>query len=201
MCKHTKKVEINNILVYYDFFNVDHFLSLYWIYYNIASALSSGFSAISHVRYWLPDQRDGTCTAFIGRQNLNHWTAKEGCYTCTVCVHATICIIYIIVIWFPNSVIYLLSFYKYLSLTFIFLFDWWNQIVILYCCPVWILPITYLKCPLTLSVPCIFYSLGVTLESWSNWDSDLFRLKYFTSSHQGMWIGCYTFCVTLWLCV
>ena len=95
--------------------------------------------------------------------------------------------------------IYLLSFYKYkyLSLTFFFLFDWWNQIVILYSCPVCILSIAYLKHTLTLSVPCIFCNMEVTLESWSNWDSDLFWLNYFTSSHQGKSTGCYTSCVSV----
>ena len=77
------------------FFDVDHFLSLYWIYYNIASALSFGSLT-----------RDETCITFIGRQSLNHWTPKDVPYACIVCMHATVRITYINVIWFPNSVAY-----------------------------------------------------------------------------------------------
>ena len=58
-----------------DFFDVDHFLSLYWICYNTAPVLCFGF--------WLRGMwdlssptRDGARTPCIGRWSLDHWTAR-----------------------------------------------------------------------------------------------------------------------------
>ena len=59
------------------FFGVDHFYSLYWISYNIAS--------VCYVCIFWPQgtwdlsflTRDWTLSPCIGRWSLNHWTARE----------------------------------------------------------------------------------------------------------------------------
>ena len=60
-----------------DFFDVDHFKSLYWMCYNIVSAVYA-------LVFWLRGMWDlssltgnQTCAPCIRRQNLNHWTARE----------------------------------------------------------------------------------------------------------------------------
>ena len=52
------------------------FLSLYWISYNIASALGFSFLALGMWGLSSPT-RDGTCTPCIRKQSLNHWTTRE----------------------------------------------------------------------------------------------------------------------------
>ena len=54
----------------------DFFKSLYWICYNIVSVLSFGFLAARQVgsSLWTKDRTHTPC---IGRQSLNHWTARE----------------------------------------------------------------------------------------------------------------------------
>ena len=49
---------------------------LYGVWYNIASVLCFVFLAPSHVQSCFPSQ-DQTCTPCIGRQDFNHWTARE----------------------------------------------------------------------------------------------------------------------------
>ena len=49
------------------FFNVDHFWSLCWICYNVASVLFFGFLAARHVGSQLPDQESKPHTPHIGR--------------------------------------------------------------------------------------------------------------------------------------
>ena len=41
--------------VFFFFFNVSHFKSLYWICYNIVSVVCSGLLATRHMGSWLPD--------------------------------------------------------------------------------------------------------------------------------------------------
>ena len=60
------------------FFNVGHFLSLYWICYNIASVFLCFWNfGKRHMRglSYLP--RDWAHTPFIERWSLNHWTKRE----------------------------------------------------------------------------------------------------------------------------
>ena len=58
------------------FFNVDNFLSLYWICHSIASVLCFGFGATRHYGLSSPT-RDGIYTPCTGRQNPNPWTTRE----------------------------------------------------------------------------------------------------------------------------
>ena len=53
-----------------------HFLSLYWICYNIASVSCFGFFPWEAYKILAP-HRDQTCTACIEKWSLNHWTARE----------------------------------------------------------------------------------------------------------------------------
>ena len=63
--------------IFFFFFGVDHFYSLYWISYNIAS--------VCYVCIFWPQgtwdlsflTRDWTLSPCIGRWSLNHWTARE----------------------------------------------------------------------------------------------------------------------------
>ena len=56
-----------------NFFDMDNFLRLYWICYNIASVSCFGFLGKS---MWDHSSlnKDWTLTLFITRQNLNQWT-------------------------------------------------------------------------------------------------------------------------------
>ena len=62
---------------YFFFFNVGHFQSLYGICYSIASVL--GFCLLAKADIWdlCSPSKNQTCSPCIGRQNLNHWTARE----------------------------------------------------------------------------------------------------------------------------
>ena len=65
------------------FFNVDHFLSLYWICYNIAFVYvlvfwAQGMWDLSSLK------RDWSCISYIGRQSHNHWAAKGVSYYCCI---------------------------------------------------------------------------------------------------------------------
>ena len=62
--------------VFFFSFDVDHFKSLYSIYYHIASLSCFGFLALRHVGSQLPNQ-DWTCTLCTGGQSLNHWATRE----------------------------------------------------------------------------------------------------------------------------
>ena len=59
------------------FFLMWNIFSLYWICYNIASVFM--FWLFWPWSMWDPSSptRDWNCTPCIGRQNLNHWTARE----------------------------------------------------------------------------------------------------------------------------
>ena len=64
------------MFLFFFFFSV-FFLSLNSICYNIASVLHFGFFfAVRHVDL-SSLTRDRTRTPSIGRQSLNHWTARE----------------------------------------------------------------------------------------------------------------------------
>ena len=56
------------------FFNVDHFKSLYWICYSIATVFSFVFFFWSQGTW---DLSSHSCTLCIGRQSLNHWTTRK----------------------------------------------------------------------------------------------------------------------------
>ena len=59
------------------YFNVDRFYSLYWICYNIASVFT--FLVFRLPGIWDPGSltRNQTRTPCVGRQSLNHGTARE----------------------------------------------------------------------------------------------------------------------------
>ena len=65
-----------DVVVFKDFFVVDHLQSLYWICYNIASVSCFGFFPWEAYKILAP-HRDQTCTACIEKWSLNHWTARE----------------------------------------------------------------------------------------------------------------------------
>ena len=59
------------------FFYVDHFKSLYWICYNIASVLCFGVFWPKGIWDLSSPTRDWTCTPCLGRWSFNHWTTRE----------------------------------------------------------------------------------------------------------------------------
>ena len=58
-----------NLTLIFRFFDMDHFKSLYWICYNIASVLGFGFWATGHVGSQLPEQGSN--------QHPSHWKMKS----------------------------------------------------------------------------------------------------------------------------
>ena len=58
------------------FFDVDHFKSLYWIWYNIASIYALIFWPWGMWDLYSPT-RDRTCIPCIGWRSLNHWTTRK----------------------------------------------------------------------------------------------------------------------------
>ena len=67
--------------LFFFFLNVNHFLNLYWICYNVAYVLF--FGCWRHVG---SSDRDWTHTPCIGRQSLHHWTTRE--VPCTLLLRA-----------------------------------------------------------------------------------------------------------------
>ena len=61
----------------YYFFAVNHFKSLYWIWYNIFSVLCFGFFWSWRLWHLSSLTRDQTYTLCTGRQSRNHWTTRE----------------------------------------------------------------------------------------------------------------------------
>ena len=57
------------------FFDVNHFESLSWICYNVASVLCSGFLARRHLGSSPPG--DWTRVPYVGQRILRHWTPRE----------------------------------------------------------------------------------------------------------------------------
>ena len=63
-------------LFFFFFFDVDHFKSLYWIWYNIASIYALIFWPWGMWDLYSPT-RDQTCIPCIGWRSLNHWTTRK----------------------------------------------------------------------------------------------------------------------------
>lgn len=70
---------LNILLLKSFFFTVDHFYGFYWICYNIAYFV---FWFFGHQGLWhlSSPARDRTCTPYIGRWILNHWTTRKSQY-------------------------------------------------------------------------------------------------------------------------
>ena len=58
------------------FFDVDNFLSLYWICYNIVLFYVFWVFWPQGTRHLSSPTRDWICTHYIRRQSLNHWTCQ-----------------------------------------------------------------------------------------------------------------------------
>ena len=70
--------------IFFTFYNVDHFSSLYWMCYNIDSLYFTLVFFLFLFLFWPWDMgdlifltRDQTRAPCIGRQGLNHWTTRE----------------------------------------------------------------------------------------------------------------------------
>ena len=70
--KHTHKLQYMVSLSFY----VDHFKSIYWICYKIASVLCLVFWWLGKWDPSFPTSKH-TYTRYIGRRNLNHWPTRE----------------------------------------------------------------------------------------------------------------------------
>ena len=63
--------------LFFKFFYVKHFWSLYWICYSIASVLCFDFLASRHVGSFSSPMRDQTQIPCTVSWNLNHWIIRE----------------------------------------------------------------------------------------------------------------------------